>query len=533
MAWLGVPCRRLPRPLFAAVVVALPPSAAAADEPVLHEFFVHDAAEDLALGATTPDGRLAAAIDTPSGVVPAPPPGAGPAAPAHVYGVGAHGAAEADEYRIDRNTTRPSSVEYEDPFTPSVAPFKRSFAYDAVDEQLQLRVSERGLRALPVGGGPRADEDQFYADLAVDLDARGAVRIPSVGPGTRVLALQTFPETPLELLHDAADNWFVRAAARRRVRVTLQLAIPRAVFGSPFADVAYEALAAPPALPPDAARAAGHVLERIGVSRALRPRDAVGVLVGYFRGFAPSTDLPSARSPAALYEEIALSRKGVCRHRAYAFVLTAWHLGLPARFVRNEAHAWVELHDGRIWHRVDLGGAAGHLDFDATASGFLHVPPPDPTPWPEGAESAADLARRTSIELAARPPGSPPGAGAWGAPTAPGASLLAPPAVPLPAAAPREPAEMSLGTAERAVRRGEPLRLEGSVQQRGRPCAGARVDVALHRAGADPIPLGSLPTGSDGRFAGAVTVRLDLEVGEYDVVASTPGTLTCGPAEAR
>ncbi|HOU90358.1 MAG TPA: hypothetical protein PLU22_04890, partial [Polyangiaceae bacterium] len=63
MPWLGVPCRRLTRPLFAAVVVALPPSAAAADEPVLHEYFVHDAAEDLALGATTPDERLAAAID--------------------------------------------------------------------------------------------------------------------------------------------------------------------------------------------------------------------------------------------------------------------------------------------------------------------------------------------------------------------------------------------------------------------------------------------------------------------------------------
>ncbi len=533
MPWLGAPRWRLARPLLVAAVVALPPSAVAADEPVLHEYFVPDAAEDLALGATTPDGRLAAAIDTPSGVVPAPLPGPGPAAPAHVYGVGARGAAEADEYRIDRNTIRPSSVEYEDPFTPSVTPFKRSFAYDAVDEQLQLRVSDRGLRPLPVGGGPRADEDQFYADLAVDLGARGAVRIPSVGPGARVLALQTFPETPLELLHDVADNWFVRASARRRVRVTLQLAIPRAVFGSPFADVAYEALADPPPLPPDFARAGDRVLERIGVSRAVRPRDAVAILIDYFRGFSPSADLPSARSPVALYEEIALTRKGVCRHRAYAFVLTAWHLGLSARFVRNEAHAWVELHDGRIWHRVDLGGAAGHLDLDVNASGFQHVPPPDPAPWPEGAESAADLARRTSIELAARPPRSPPGAGARGAPTTPGASLLASPAVPPPGATPRGPAQMSLGPVEHAVRRGEPLHLEGSLEQHGRPCAGARVDVALRRAGADPIPLGSLPTGADGRFAGAVTVRLDLEVGEYDVVASTPGTLTCGPAEAR
>ncbi len=511
----------------------LPPGAAAADEPVLHEYFAHDAAEDLALGARTPDGRLPAAIDTPSGVVPAPTPGAGPASPGHVYGVGAHGVADADEYRIDRNTTRPSSVAYDDPFNPSVMPFKRSFAYDGVDDELRLQVFDRTLRPLSTGGEPRADEDQFYADLAVDLVARGAVRIPSVGPGSRILALQSFPETPLDLLHDAADNWFVRSSVRGRVRLTLQLAIPRAVFGSPFADVAYGALSAPPSLPPDAARAADRVLERIGVSRALRPRDAVAQLVSYFRGFAPSAELPGALAPAALFEEIALSRKGVCRHRAYAFVLTAWHLGLPARFVHNEAHAWVEVHDGRIWHRIDLGGAAGHLEVDPAASGHQHVPPPDPAPWPEGAESATELVRRTREELGAQGPGSPTDPGGRGGRPPPGASLAVPGAGALVGPAPLPPAQMSLGPVERAVHRGEPLRLEGSLEQDGRPCAGARVDVSLHRPGAEPIPLGSLPTRSDGRFVGAVTVRLDLDVGDYDLVASTPGTLACGPAVAR
>ena len=193
----------------------------------------------------------------------------------------------------------------------------------------------------------------------------------------------------------------------------------------------------------------------------------------------------------------------------------------------------MEVYDGRLWHRVDLGGAAGALEVDPTASGFQHVPPPDPAPWPEGAESAADLARRTREELAARGPGSPPAPDGRLGPPDPGASPAAPGFGLFGAAAPRAPARMTLGPVERAVRRGEPLRVEGSLEQDGRPCVGARVDVSLHRPGVEPIPLGSLPTRPDGRFAGAVTVRLDLDVGPYDLAASTPGTLACGPAEAR
>ena len=35
--------------------------------------------------------------------------------------------------------------------------------------------------------------------------------------------------------------------------------------------------------------------------------------------------------------DLALSKKGVCRHRAYAFTITAQGLGIPARMVMNEA----------------------------------------------------------------------------------------------------------------------------------------------------------------------------------------------------
>lgn len=494
----------------------------------MHEYFTPDPTEDIAFAATTPDGRLAAAIDTPSGVVPAPPAGRSPLAANHVYGGVATTASERSEYQIDRDTTRPGSVEYDDPFNPSVTPFKRSFAYDRIDPELALGVAEPRRQRIPIGGTAVDGEDQFFADMVVDLVAGGAVRVPTVGPGARALAVQTFPPTSVSLHRDGADNWFVSSEVRRRVRLTMQLGIPRAVFGSPFAEIPFGELPRPAPLPPAAAAAADRVLKRIGVSRALRPREALTAMVTYFRGFAPSAELPQAKDPAGLYEELALSRKGVCRHRAYAFMVTAHHLGLPTRLVRNEAHAWVEVHDTVRWHRIDLGGAAEHLELDPNATGFPHVPPDDPRPWPEGAESSAEVALRSRAEVAVRrldaagtfPPSSP-------GPAEPGAAASSP------SSPGREPATLTLAVATNTVRRGAPLPVSGLLQQDGRPCGGARIDLSLHSPAATPLPLGSLATWPDGSYAGAVTVRLDLEAGDYEVVATTPGTTRCGPTSAR
>ena len=66
------------------------------------------------------------------------------------------------------------------------------------------------------------------------------------------------------------------------------------------------------------------------LSRALKPRDALEALVAHFRSFTPSTDLPSAQGGTALYSELVLEKKGVCRHRAFGFMLTALGLGLVA-----------------------------------------------------------------------------------------------------------------------------------------------------------------------------------------------------------
>jgi len=78
-------------------------------------------------------------------------------------------------------------------------------------------------------------------------------------------------------------------------------------------------------------------------------------LVRWFRGFEPGP-LPPGRFTDDPHLATALSRRGVCRHRALAFVITSQAVGLPARYVTNEAHAFAEVWiPGRGWRRSSCG----------------------------------------------------------------------------------------------------------------------------------------------------------------------------------
>jgi hypothetical protein len=240
-----------------------------------------------------------------------------------------------------------------------------------------------------------------------------------------------------------------------------------------------------------------------------------------------------------------MSRKGVCRHRSYAFVITAHRLGLPARFVHNEAHAWVEVFDGALWHRIDLGGAAGRMEYERPPEVPLHRPPKDELPWPSHAAPAsaapgipgsgsssgaradgsdreeargADLPGRSSLSLEE----------ARGFPTSPegpdprasveGRALRA------------AESEVSLDLGHQAIRRGHPLRVLGHLKGPGSQCGFGRVDFALRTTEGRIIPLGSLPTDAQGAYAGEVVIPLEVPVGEHHIQVTSPGAPGCGPS---
>jgi hypothetical protein len=503
-----------------------------ADGPVLHEYIPPDAAEDLRMGATTPDGAMPAAIDTRSGVLSAPSePRTNSAASQVAYGGSATPDSIDASYRIDRDTSRPDSVRYDDPFIPAVTPFKRLYAYDGLDEGFELVVHDKLLRPLDVGGEARPDDDQFYGDLFVDMVPGVPVRIPSVGPGARVLVARTEPALRFDLQRDGADNWFIVGDVRKRVRLVLELAIARRAFGSEFGEASWGELArAVPVLPPAARAAASEVLSTIGISQAERPREAVRALVNYFRTFAPSDDAPHASSGSALYSELALSKKGVCRHRAYAFVVTAMALGVPSRLVRNEAHAWVEVFDGLQWHRVDLGGAASHIDYEQHSSEHQHKPPVDPYQWPPGAESADALTEQAGDESPHAGTASPAGSGG----PVPRAPHSASPSASSAAAQPpsvrdedKAQSEVSVSSDDHELRRGARFHVSGVARTEQGQCAFSRVDIALRdKAGAQHW-LGALATDQAGKYDGRVALPFELEVGDYSVIASTPASAQC------
>ncbi len=522
--------RRWPRllPFLLALFVAA--GGADAQPSLLHEFIPPDAKDDLAFQATTSDGDLPAAIMTPSGPVPAPDTKKPPAPNDHVYSSSTADDGPDSSYEPDRDTRKPNVERYDDPFSPATAPYKRLRAYDSVAADYSLRVRSRTLKSIPVGGTLHAGDETFYGDLSVDLVPDEPVRLPTVGPDARVLRAHLNPEAQVEFLRDGADNWFVRGKVRQRVRIIEQLAISRSVFGSAFADADWSELQPYVEAPPVAHLAAFEEVARtIGISRAMRPRDVVNKMVEYHRSFEPSDDPPRGRGD--IYLDLSISKKGVCRHRSFAFLVTALYIGLPARMVVNEAHAWVEVFDATQWHRIDLGGAAANLETNTDPQRPPYVPPPDPYKWPANQDSGQDVANRTRQQQAPSPSGSasagpaPSGSANAGPPTNNSSS---------PSDPNRPPTEVTIGEIEPRVLRGAPMCVHGTVKSGGAPCPNVRVDVLLlSPQSPQGAAVGSLSTDENGSFDGPVVVPSDFHLGSYDMLVQTPGDTRCGSGESR
>jgi hypothetical protein len=535
--------------LLASVAVAVP---ASAYEPVLHEFIPPDDGEDLAMSVTTAEGDLPAAIDTPSGVVRAPDTQRAPVRGENAYREGLSPSVP-PVFRPDRDTRRPNMVRYDDPFSPSVAPYKRLRAFDMVGLDYGLRVRDTSLTRVPVGGEARVGEEEFYADMAVDFDAAASVLIPSVGPGTRILRLHTTPAAPVEVWRDGAENWYakVSGSSRGRVRLVMQVAIARAAFGGDFTMPSWENLRKVPPLPPMAARAFTKVEAALQLSRAISPNDTVRRLVSYFRAFAPSEDPPTGHRD--IYLDLALSQKGVCRHRAFAFLVTALGLGISARVVTNEAHAWVEVEADGIWRRIDLGGAAGAIDEGGADGRPAHRPPPDSLGWPASdSGSGSQAAERGRHASAGQPGQSGSSSSTDGASRSSSSSSGASdPARGTASAKPREANDtertaladqalvqkgddrprprVTLFGPSAVVRHGGAVRVKGRIEVDGTGCGDLRVDVILRRldTGAKSA-VGALLTDTSGTFDGNIVLPMNLPVGEYGVTAVTPGDARCG-----
>lgn len=511
--------------LVLVMLVALSTTLAADTKgPVLHEYLPPDAGESADLSRTDATGVFPEAVRTKSGPITPPDMRTSPL-PSRVY----HKPnSPTSAFRPDRDTRRPNIEQYDDPFSPAMTPFKRMHAYDAVREDYSLYVRNTELHEVEVGGDANEDDDRFFGDMMIALRAGEPVRIPTVGPGARLIRVMASPETKdLKILRDGAENWFAKSDTAGRVRLVTELAIDRDAFASEYPDIGWSELPSVPAQPSSHRDSFNQVKKAIGISRDQTPRQVVTKMVAYFRSFAPSTESPQGEGD--IYLDLALSKKGVCRHRAFAFLVTALNIGVPARLIHNEAHAWVEVRDHRMWHRIDLGGAALDLEQDHRLDRPPHVPPPDSFEWPTGRDSGADLAHRDRAE-AVEQQGDPDQNGGVVDPLAPGEPD---PNAPNPAKDMPE-TTLKIEEVDRDIFRGLPVKIRGNAVSEGQPCPHLRVDVFLLMDGGNTKRrLGSLSTDENGEYAGEVVMPTNVPIGDHELVVATPGANKCGPGQAR
>ena len=448
--------------------------------------------------------------------------------------------------RPDRDTEMEGTLGYHTVFDPSVVPFKRNRSLNRVAPDGTLRIVEEPLRPVrPAGNHVTPERDVFWGSLLIEATPDQPVPLPSVSPDSRILSYETTPATAVTFFRDSADNYYVQAATAGRFRLVFLMDASVAYFGRALPPEVTARQVPPrlrPRLPGTLQDAATTVYRRIGLRPGQPIAEQIGALVTHFRSFEPGEP---PRDTGDVYLDLALGGRGICRHRAYAFVITAHALGIPARYVFNEAHvfveAWVPGADAG-WIRVDLGGGAERLVVHGAEDKLRHRgqgQDPFTQPEPYARQLRDEGASAGATEVIGLPPTRrrAPGGGVPGGAevVALGGGLLPPPVARIAHSGARSTVTR-LEIAEAIVYRGDMVIVSGEVTSRaGRGIAEGKVQLLLldGRQGATLGLLGVAGVGAGGRFRTEIRLPEDQPPGGYEVVAEFLGTPNHAPSRSR
>ncbi len=324
-------------------------------------------------------------------------------------------------------------------FIPELFPYTRLSAYDVYDEASEewTRLGNLTAEDVPRLSPGQADalarelkatHDLFAGRVAMSVGAQWQ-GLPATGPGMRFIDLAAFdaagrPTDPgLELARDSADNFYVRARQTASVELRYRVAVPAVSFGSPLpAGLPFHY---PAQIPAEVRQALG----QIGLKDDETDyRVVLHALAAYFRDFSLKKDGIVGHG-GSRYLDIMLSKCGVCRHRAFAFARTALGLGIPARYVESEIHAWAEVLVPNLgWMRVDLGGGGDPMNMDLLPlANDAHVPRyddglPSPKTYRENEQRMAERTRQAMKQQGLKPPHSSRGQASAGSDSGGGAA---------------------------------------------------------------------------------------------------------------
>ncbi len=272
---------------------------------------------DTTFRAGGPDERSAAAADLPRSVpVPPRPDGAVSDVPP-------------PQFHPDLDTNSRSIPSDPNPagilWSPSPGPYLRQQVFDVVRDDGILDAPPRPVSLDPVPAPiGLADAERFIGRARLDVVGDMPIQLPSPAPEFRAAIVGGAMEGDRLGTDRAGNLYFVPGRVRGERELVLSLEADARVFGGALdgsARLDSVPARSPSAFPDGFRPAARRVLDTIGVSRDLTVEAALRLLSTWFRSFQPGP--PPAGAPGSDYELLALGRVGLCRHRAYAFVVTA------------------------------------------------------------------------------------------------------------------------------------------------------------------------------------------------------------------
>ncbi len=453
---------------------------------------------------------------------------------------------------LDDRTDEVDELNYFSSFDPSVIPYKRVVAQNVVETDgpdgyaFRVDTSPSAMQRVRVGGTSRGDE--FWGTFLVKMEPGSLHPIPSVAPDQRLLEVEVAPEQArngLEFVKDSADNFYVKGSHRGVVRLNVKLSVERFYFTGEMVGVSWSQMrAASDELASMSRRASGKASELAGRLRVkgLSPEGTVNALTRYFRGFMNEA-LEESEQGIDKYEAIVLARKGVCRHRSFAFAITANALGIPTRYVYNEAHAFVEVYwPGRGWRRIDLGGSAedilmraggrqDHRVHDAVDEAL-----PTPPAYMRELEKLAQKEdeRQNAAQEASGEQSEEANEGEVS--VDPGADPGDPGSDPFESnpSDGRARAALQIGSSGGEVKRGGTLQISGRMtSDTGASVAGKVVQIVLAPRGArgdEGQVLGEVEVDRSGRFSGEIEIPKDVPIGLWTLRAVYEGDEEMSPA---
>ena len=423
------------------------------------------------------------------------------------------------EWKADYHTGADPTLHYRAIFDPSVVPFKRVSVLNSVRSDQTLYASTSARRELVVGGPPSPDREQFWGSLEVRLQTGIDVPIPSVSPDMRILSYEAVPTTALLFSKDNGDNYYLRSeetGVSGVFRITFLADAASSYFAATVprnyrvGDLAKLKRASP--VPSSLQKSAQQAHRLLSVSQSTPLSTALHTLVRYFRAFRPGV---IATPSTSVYWDLFHSQMGVCRHRSFAFMITANTLGIPTRYVSNEAHAWVEVWlPEQHWIRVDLGGAALRMEVHDAQNKRIRPRGKDPFPTPANYSGSytlleGDVAGLSPQQIAQQ-------TGATNPPTQP------------PTLPPSPPPQTSfpppkIDQVDRVGFRGERIQIHGSFATSPPPGISISLYLAPIRSEQEQrYSLGQAQMHSSKEFSATVVLPINLPLGDYEVFATSP-----------